>query len=649
MNNLNRVTRIDGLRGLAILFVLFFHLDLKYFDGGFIGVDIFFVISGYVISLSLKNNYLNNKLSLKNFYYKRIRRLIPPLLVVNTLVLLAGFFILSPQLYKETSWSSIGSMFSFSNFIFWRESGYFNFDSNFKPLLHTWSLSLEEQFYLLWPLFFIFFLKKLKNKNILIFTFFILIILINIVINSIFSNGFTYFKFLRNIFANGESTIFYLLPFRIFEFAIGSLFVFINYRIKLNSISVLSFFIIILSLLNFDQGSIFPIYTSIFFLFSTTILIINDSKINQIILENKLLILYGKISYSLYLIHWPIIVYWKYLELPFRFFDKVIIFIICTFFSYLMFEFLEKKLKKININIFIKKYLLILIFAIISITLINIYIIKNDGIPKRFFKNNKILYEDKKFIKDNLNNIEIIWKNYSSNSQLFISKGIFDQYVDNFRKNHSNTFDSKKKNLVIIGDSMASDFFNILLKMNLKEEFNLIIFSNGSCRFTYEDLVNCEDNLKIQRKISQINPDKIVISRSWQSAEIMNFKKSIPYFKSLFNNSNTIFVTSKQQSNYGLNLFAKIFKPYDETLKSKKQKLSKQAILANDKLKEVLDNASLLDLTNLFCKNFECNVFDEKKFLLIYDYAHLTPKGVDYFARELQKNSEINNLFNLEK
>ena len=180
---------------MAILLVLFFHLDLKYFDGGFIGVDIFFVISGYVITLSLKTNYLNNKLSLKNFYYKRIRRLIPPLLLVNTLVLLAGYFILSPQLYKQTSWSSIGSMFSFSNFIFWRESGYFNFDSYFKPLLHTWSLSVEEQFYFLWPLFFLFFLKNFKNKNILIFICFILIILVNIITNNIFSNGFTYFKF----------------------------------------------------------------------------------------------------------------------------------------------------------------------------------------------------------------------------------------------------------------------------------------------------------------------------------------------------------------------------------------------------------------------------------------------------------------------
>ena len=149
-----------------------------------------------------------------------------------------------------------------------------------------------------------------------------------------------------------------------------------------------------------------------------------DSKFNQILFENKLIIFFGKISYSLYLIHWPFIVYWKYLDLSFLIFDKIIIFLICILLSYFMFLFLENKLKKIDINIFIKKFSLYLIFIVIGLTLVNFYIIKSDGIPKRFFKNNKILTEDKKFITDNINNIEIIWDNYSSNSQLFIDKHI---------------------------------------------------------------------------------------------------------------------------------------------------------------------------------------------------------------------------------
>ena len=145
-------------------------------------------------------------------------------------------------------------------------------------------------------MFFLFFIKKFKFKNLFVFKILILIIIINLIVNNIFSNGFTYFKFLRNIFANGESTLFYLLPFRIFEFIIGSLFAFINYKIKLNSISLLSFFIIFLSVLSFGKESIFPIYNSLFLLFSTSLLIINESRINQILLENKLLIFLEKLT-----------------------------------------------------------------------------------------------------------------------------------------------------------------------------------------------------------------------------------------------------------------------------------------------------------------------------------------------------------------
>ncbi len=646
MENLKRIKRIDGLRGIAILFVLFFHLDIKYFDGGFIGVDIFFVISGYVITLYLKNNYLNNSLSLKIFYYKRIRRILPPLLLVNIIVLFLGYFILSPQLYNETSWSSLGSIFSFSNFIFWRENGYFDFDSSFKPLLHTWSLSVEEQFYLFWPLFFIFFFKKFKNSNFYIYLFFIFMISANIIINQIFSNGFTYFKFLKNIFANGEATIFYLLPFRIFEFLMGSFFVFNNFKLKSNVLTILSIFLILISMLTFKSDTVFPIYNSIFFLLSTSLLIINDSKFNQILFENKVIIFFGKISYSLYLIHWPFIVYWKYLDLSFLIFDKFLIFLICTFLSYTMFLFLENKLKNIDINVFIRKFSQYLFFIVICLTLVNFYIIKNDGIPKRYFKNNKILTEDKKFITDNINNSELIWNNYSSNSQLFIGKGIFDKYVHHARNQHQNIIDPEKKSLVILGDSMASDFFNILLKIKFLEEFNLIVLPQP-CRFNYKELLNCEKISILKNKVKSINPEKIFFAISWQDEEINDFHHTIPHVKKLFNEDKIIFVKSKQQSKWGLNLFSKIFKFEDENLQSNTQKLSKTAILANNKISELLNDNQFIDLTNLFCKDLYCKVFDNNNYLLIYDYAHLTPKGVNFLALELEKDSKFKKILNI--
>ena len=192
---------------------------------------------------------------------------------------------------------------------------------------------------------------------------------------------------------------------------------------------------------------------------------------------------------------------------------------------------------------------------------------------------------------------------------------------------------------------MASDFFNILLKTRFINEFNLIILPQP-CRFTYQELFNCEKISILKNKIKNIKPEKIFIAVSWQDEEINDFHHTIPYIKKLFNEDKIIFVKSKQQSKWGLNLFSKIFKFEDENLQSKTQKLSKTAILANNKLSELLNYKQFIDLTNLFCKNLYCKVFDNNNYLLIYDYAHLTPKGVDFLALELEKNIKFKNILN---
>lgn len=214
------------------------------------------------------------------------------------------------------------------------------------------------------------------------------------------------------------------------------------------------------------------------------------------------------------------------------------------------------------------------------------------------------------------------------------------------RNQHQNIIDPKKKSLIILGDSMASDFFNILLKIKFLEEFNLIILPQP-CRFNYKELFNCETISILKNKIKNINPEKIFIAISWQDEEINDFHHTIPYVKKLFSEDKIIFVKSKQQSKWGLNLFSKIFKFEDENLRTKTQKLSKTAILANNKISELLNDKQFIDLTNLFCKDLYCKVFDNNNYLLIYDYAHLTPKGVDFLALELEKNTKFKKVLDI--
>ena len=142
---------IDGLRAVAVLTVLGFHAFPTWVTGGFIGVDIFFVISGYLISGIILGRLAVATFSFADFYVRRIRRVFPALLVVLAACLVAGWFLLLPFEYKIFGKHVAAAAAFASNFLLWKEASYFDLDSELKPLLHLWSLGVEEQFYLLWP------------------------------------------------------------------------------------------------------------------------------------------------------------------------------------------------------------------------------------------------------------------------------------------------------------------------------------------------------------------------------------------------------------------------------------------------------------------------------------------------------------------
>jgi peptidoglycan/LPS O-acetylase OafA/YrhL len=143
---------IDGLRAIAVLSVVAFHAFPEWITGGFIGVDIFFVISGYLISTILFENLEKGCFSFVDFYSRRIRRIFPALLLVLTSCYLAGWFTLLADEYMQLGKHMAGGASFLSNFFLWNESGYFDNIADTKPLLHLWSLGIEEQFYIFWPL-----------------------------------------------------------------------------------------------------------------------------------------------------------------------------------------------------------------------------------------------------------------------------------------------------------------------------------------------------------------------------------------------------------------------------------------------------------------------------------------------------------------
>lgn len=143
---------VDGLRALAVLPVVLFHAGLDVFSGGFVGVDIFFVISGYLITRIIAGEMQERRFSLVNFYERRVRRIFPALFAMLLFTLVMASWMFMPQHYAKYANSLLGAVFSVSNMVFWKDSGYFDGGAETKPLLHTWSLGVEEQFYIFFPL-----------------------------------------------------------------------------------------------------------------------------------------------------------------------------------------------------------------------------------------------------------------------------------------------------------------------------------------------------------------------------------------------------------------------------------------------------------------------------------------------------------------
>ena len=159
-------SEIDGLRAFAVLPVILFHAGFENFSGGYIGVDVFFVISGYLITSIIANDIENKNFSIVNFYERRARRLLPALFLVMAACLPFAWLLLVPSDLKDFGQSLVAVSSFSSNILFWIESGYFETEAEFKPLLHTWSLAIEEQFYILYPIF-LYFAWRLNFRKII--------------------------------------------------------------------------------------------------------------------------------------------------------------------------------------------------------------------------------------------------------------------------------------------------------------------------------------------------------------------------------------------------------------------------------------------------------------------------------------------------
>lgn len=296
---------IDGLRAIAVIAVIAFHSGLG-LSGGFAGVDVFFVISGFLITRIIVREISENRFSYLEFWARRARRLIPAAVATILTVIVGGYFILLPDDYRELGQSSIAVSTGLANFYFWRESGYFDGPSELKPLLHTWSLAVEEQFYMVIPLLLAILFRIAGMRHLL----FLIVLAI--------------LSFIWSIYASGEypDASFYLIPSRAFELLLGGIISEIvpNVRIKRKTaelISVIGMTLILISFVAISRLTVFPGYSAAIPCLGTGLVILGNSGVKTTmcsILSIQPMVFVGLISYSLYLWHWPVFAFTRYLS-----------------------------------------------------------------------------------------------------------------------------------------------------------------------------------------------------------------------------------------------------------------------------------------------------------------------------------------------
>ncbi len=294
---------IDGIRAVAVVAVILYHLDPHILTGGFIAVDLFYVISGFLITRIIVRDMHMRNFSLRVFIVRRFRRIFPALLATVAITFIVACFVMPPPDLKRTAVSAAAAVLSVSNLYFWHSAGYFDADAITKPLLHTWSLGVEEQFYLIWPLLMLavwrLFGKRFGTTMAVLF------------VTSLLASQF--------VLINHPNAAFYLMPLRIFEFAIGAGLAVVAVpaatRLTANLAYLAGISLIVGPVILYTTATPFPGFAVVLPCVGAALLIWGaDASDLAVILSNRPTRFVGKISYSLYLVHFPVVVLFRFMH-----------------------------------------------------------------------------------------------------------------------------------------------------------------------------------------------------------------------------------------------------------------------------------------------------------------------------------------------
>ncbi len=493
-SSLNYNPALDGIRGISILLVLFFHYFPGRFPFGFIGVDVFFLVSGYIITTVIVSKLKKSKFRFKEFYRNRSRRLFPALGVLLLSALIVGYLFFPSYYYKSLGKHVFSSALYWENFRLMFEVGYWDIAAHFKPLIHLWSLAIEEQFYLLWPLTLYILYKSgaLKPKSLVLLTIFLFSL----------SVVFAYIN---------PSKAFYNILARWWELSLGGTIALLLYGKNLskgNKDEILAFLVtvvlLVYSILFLSINYFSPIRLLGVLLIASFLIFFASKYPRNYVLANPFLVAFGKISYSLYI--------WHYFLLSAGFITPLILFVskegiwyargiklllmgLSIGISILSFRFLELPLRKK------KSYKLAILYAVILafIGMLGLIVYYNNGFPNRPFALCKLKYNIK-----NLKETEPP-KTIDISCKILVRKLVDKPYFPKDFYCHADTKNPVKVNTLVVGDSHALAAYKGIFSM--KPGDNLLLAISGwpaSFMPNGDNIREARDREKIIKEIFEI-------------------------------------------------------------------------------------------------------------------------------------------------
>ena len=617
---------IDGLRAIAVLPVILFHAGFSTFSGGFVGVDVFFVISGYLITSIIVREINENKFSILNFYERRVRRIIPALFVVVALTTPAAHMIMIPNDFEKFTQSVLAAITFLANHHFYATSGYFENSSELVPLLHTWSLAVEEQFYILFPLFMTIFYSRRPR----------------LALRILVAVGLASLAAAQWASHNDPSAAFYLLPTRIWEILFGAMAALYQYnhsdrlsKFVHNLLSTSGLAMICIAIFFYDKAIPFP---SIYALLPTggavlVILYAIPGTICHRLLSLQPLVGVGLISYSLYLWHQPLFAFARleYVEgisTNFKIFLVPLTFIL----AYITWRFVEQPFR-----------------TRATFDLSRTHLFVGTGAVAAMIAGSSALSDNKEYFLSRLSPIQ-------ARLAAYVGYNDTEEFSSGYRTPHCfissvyNSFSyyeperclassSPKTNVLLIGDSHAAHLWKAF-----NDEFsdlNIMQANSSGCRplTPFEGAERCTDLMRYvwDDFLPTANVDAIILSGRWREEDLPRLAGTI---RSLRQFSDVVIVMGPTVEYRGA--LPLLLSKQDEISPAMPMLhfVDPYRFELSDAMRPIVETAgaTYVPVAESVCPADACTVLTDAGEPMAWDYGHFTLGGARRLVRTLKQS-----------